>query len=138
MHAHTLSWPHSTALAERPPAPQAHYIAAAQHGAAPPLPAARAHPACRAPPKHFSSNAKSHRQYSFPQVLERGERIEVIVDKTEDLQSQADQFRRQGRDLRNKMWWQNMKMKLLIAAAVILLIIVIFSSICFSGGNRCF
>lgn len=45
-------------------------------------------------------------------MLERGERIEVIVDKTEDLQNQADQFRRQGRDLRNRMWWQNMKVRL--------------------------
>lgn len=71
------------------------------------------------------------------QVLERGERIEVIVDKTEDLQNQADQFRRQGRDLRNKMWWQNMKIKLLVAAAVVLLIIVLFSTICFAGGNNC-
>ena len=81
---------------------------------------------------------RRRRRHVCPQVLERGERIEVIVDKTEDLQSQADQFRRQGRDLRNKMWWQNMKMKLLIAAAVLLLIIVIFSSICFTGGGRCF
>ena len=69
------------------------------------------------------------------QVLERGERIEVIVDKTEDLQNQADQFRRQGRDLRNRMWWQNMKVKLLVAAVIAALVIVIFCSVCFSGGN---
>jgi Synaptobrevin len=69
------------------------------------------------------------------QVLERGERIEVIVDKTEDLQNQADQFRRQGRDLRNRMWWQNMKVKLLVCGVLVLLAIVIFCSVCFSGGN---
>lgn len=40
------------------------------------------------------------------QVLERGERIEVLVDKTEDLQNQAQRFQVQGRNLRNKMWWQ--------------------------------
>lgn len=45
------------------------------------------------------------------QVLERGEKIEVLVDKTEDLQNQAQRFQVQGRNLRNKMWWQNMKVK---------------------------
>jgi vesicle-associated membrane protein 72 len=59
------------------------------------------------------------------------------VDKTEDLQNQADQFRRQGRDLRNKMWWQNMKMKALVAAAIILLILILFFSICFGGKGNC-
>jgi hypothetical protein len=45
------------------------------------------------------------------QVLERGEKIEVLVDKTEDLQNQAQRFQVQGRNLRNKMWWENMKVK---------------------------
>ena len=44
-------------------------------------------------------------------MLERGEKIEVLVDKTEDLQNQAQRFQVQGRNLRNKMWWQNMKVK---------------------------
>jgi hypothetical protein len=48
------------------------------------------------------------------QVLERGERIEVLVDKTEDLQNQAQRFQVQGRNLRNKMWWQNMKVKVCV------------------------
>lgn len=48
-------------------------------------------------------------------MLERGEKIEVLVDKTEDLQNQAQRFQVQGRNLRNKMWWQNMKVKVRIA-----------------------
>uniref|UniRef100_A0A7S0RW97 V-SNARE coiled-coil homology domain-containing protein n=1 Tax=Chlamydomonas leiostraca TaxID=1034604 RepID=A0A7S0RW97_9CHLO len=72
---------------------------------------------------------------NIEKVLERGERIELLVDKTDDLRSQAETFQKKGRQLRNKMWWQNCKMKLVIAFAVILLAVVIFLLVCFSGGN---
>ncbi|KAK6136100.1 hypothetical protein DH2020_030148 [Rehmannia glutinosa] len=41
-------------------------------------------------------------------VLDRGEKIELLVDKTENLQFQADSFQRQGRQLRRQMWLQNL------------------------------
>ncbi|KAM7268893.1 hypothetical protein ACFE04_011059 [Oxalis oulophora] len=52
------------------------------------------------------------------QILDRGEKIELLVDKTENLQFQADSFQRQGRQLRRKMWLQNLQMKLMIGGAV--------------------
>lgn len=48
---------------------------------------------------------------------------------------QADRFHKTGRQLRSKMWWQNMKMKLIIAAIVLVLALIIFLMACFSGGN---
>jgi hypothetical protein len=39
------------------------------------------------------------------QVLARGDRIQLLVDRTEDLQAHAQQFQKQGRQLRNRMWW---------------------------------
>ena len=50
---------------------------------------------------------------------------------------QAQTFQQTGRQLRSKMWWQNMKMKLALAALVIIIIFVIFLIVCFSGRN-CF
>ena len=50
---------------------------------------------------------------------------------------QADRFHKTGRQLRSKMWWQNMKMKLIIAAIVAVLILVLVAIICLSGTNRC-
>jgi vesicle-associated membrane protein 7 len=38
------------------------------------------------------------------QVLERGERIELLVHKTDALQGQAFSFRRETRRLKNQMW----------------------------------
>lgn len=74
---------------------------------------------------------------NIEKVMERGERIDVLVDKTADLHNHAQRFQKAGRSLRNKMWWQNMKVKILVVAAVLLLALVIFLSVCFSGGN-CF
>ncbi|KAH0981224.1 hypothetical protein GBA52_008401 [Prunus armeniaca] len=38
---------------------------------------------------------------NIEKVLDRGEKIELLVDKTENLQFQADSFQRQGRQLRH-------------------------------------
>ncbi len=35
--------------------------------------------------------------------------------------SQADKFHKTGRQLRSRMWWQNMKMKLIIVGILILI-----------------
>ena len=48
---------------------------------------------------------------------------------------QADKFHKTGRQLRSKMWWQNMKMKILVVLVILILIFVIFLIVCFSGGN---
>jgi vesicle-associated membrane protein 7 len=72
---------------------------------------------------------------NIERVLERGEKIELLVDKTDNLRFQADKFHKTGRQLRSKMWWQNMKMKLIVVLIVLVLIFIIFVIVCFSGGN---
>jgi len=42
---------------------------------------------------------------NIERVLERGERLELLVDKTDGLRDQAARFRASGRALRQKMWW---------------------------------
>lgn len=41
------------------------------------------------------------------QILNRGERIELLVDKTDNMASQATAFRRGARTVRRQMWWKN-------------------------------
>ena len=96
--------------------------------------------------------------------MDRGERIELLVDKTENLQfqvhaipwlvlkaglggpcnnvpvtlyviMQADSFQRQGRELRRKMWLQNLKVKLIVGGTVLSLIVIAWIAIC--GGFKC-
>jgi len=63
--------------------------------------------------------------------------LKVLVDKTESLRYQADVFQKSGKALRNKMWWQNIKMKLLVGLILAIVIVVIFCFACFSGGKNC-
>ena len=42
---------------------------------------------------------------NIEKVLERGERIELLVDKTDGLRDAAGRFQAAGRQLRQRMWW---------------------------------
>jgi hypothetical protein len=53
-------------------------------------------------------------------VLSRGERIELLVDKTDAMSSQARAFRKRSQALRRRMWWRNTK---LIALTVLVVIV---------------
>lgn len=48
---------------------------------------------------------------------------------------QADKFHKTGRQLRSRMWWQNMKMKLIVVFILILIAVIIFCAVCFSGKS---
>ncbi|XP_019166108.1 PREDICTED: putative vesicle-associated membrane protein 726 [Ipomoea nil] len=72
---------------------------------------------------------------NIEKVLERGEKIELLVDKTEDLRSQAQDFRKQGTQIKKKLWFENMKIKLVVLAIIVALILIIVLSIC--HGFKC-
>lgn len=64
---------------------------------------------------------------NIEKVLERGERIDVLVGKAEELDHSSQVFHRQSTRLRQKMWWQDKKMCLilLLVLAVIIAAIVL-------------
>lgn len=54
------------------------------------------------------------------QILSRGERIELLVDKTDTMASQATAFRRGARTVRRSMWWKNTRiMALSVVVALV-------------------
>jgi vesicle-associated membrane protein 7 len=54
------------------------------------------------------------------QILSRGERIELLVDKTDVMAGQATAFRRGARSVRRQMWWKNAKvMALCVIVALV-------------------
>ncbi|KAB2623191.1 vesicle-associated membrane protein 726 [Pyrus ussuriensis x Pyrus communis] len=72
---------------------------------------------------------------NIEKVLDRGEKIELLVDKTDNLRSQAQDFRTQGTKMKRKMWFQNMKMKLIVVGILILIALMIYLTIC--RGFKC-
>ncbi|XP_076898540.1 putative vesicle-associated membrane protein 726 [Bidens hawaiensis] len=100
---------------------------------------------CIAHPEEIDKIAKVKAQVSevkgvmmdnIEKVLDRGEKIELLVDKTDNLRNQASDFKKQGTKMKRKMWIQNMKIKLIVAGIVLILILMVVFSIC--GNIRCF
>lgn len=94
---------------------------------------------CVENPEEISKIAKVKAQVSevkgvmmdnIEKVLDRGEKIELLVDKTENLHKQAQDFKSTGTKIRRKMWIQNMKVKLIVLSIVIALILIIVLSVC--------
>lgn len=52
---------------------------------------------------------------NIDKVLERGEKIELLVDKAENLNQQAFKFRKQSSALKSAMWMKNLKLYALVA-----------------------
>jgi len=61
-------------------------------------------------------------------LLERGERIDLLVDKTDRLGGSARDFRVRSRGLKRQMWWKNVKLMGLLALVVILIVLTIVMS----------
>jgi hypothetical protein len=47
-------------------------------------------------------------------ILQRGERLDLLVDKTDTLAGQAYAFRRGARNVRRQQWWKNMRIMMLM------------------------
>jgi len=48
---------------------------------------------------------------NIEKVLERGERIEILDDKTDSLNQASFVFKKRSTALRRAMWWKNQKLR---------------------------
>jgi vesicle-associated membrane protein 4 len=58
-------------------------------------------------------------------VSQRGENLDSLQDKTDNLAVSAQGFRRGANRVRKDMWWKDMKMRVCLVICVIVLLIVI-------------
>lgn len=58
-------------------------------------------------------------------VSQRGERLDSLQDKTDNLAVSAQGFRRGANRVRKQMWWKDMKMRVCLVICVIVLLVVI-------------
>ncbi len=56
---------------------------------------------------------------NLDRILQRGERIDLLVTKTEELQSNAIEFRKTSTTLKRHFWWQNVKMWIIVGICVV-------------------
>ena len=70
-------------------------------------------------------------------VLERGDRIDTLVDRTRDLTVTSGSFKRKSRTLRKNLCWANMKMKLLVIVLVLAFLYLVSASFCGVALDDC-
>ncbi|XP_062869854.1 vesicle-associated membrane protein 8 [Trichomycterus rosablanca] len=58
-------------------------------------------------------------------VLERGERLDDLIEKTDDLQATADSFQKTTVRVARKYWWRNTKMMIIIGVVVLVIVVLI-------------
>ncbi|KAI2617162.1 synaptobrevin [Hypoxylon sp. NC1633] len=69
-------------------------------------------------------------------VSQRGERLDNLQDKTDNLAVSAQGFRRGANRVRKQMWWKDMKMRMcLIAGIIILILVIVIPSVLASQGK---
>ncbi|XP_062268886.1 vesicle-associated membrane protein 8 isoform X2 [Platichthys flesus] len=58
-------------------------------------------------------------------VLERGDRLDELVRKTDDMQASADSFQKTSTRVARKYWWKNIKLMIIIGIIVLIIVILI-------------
>ena len=75
---------------------------------------------------------------NIEKVLERGEKIELLVDKTDRLNQQAFRFESTSRNLRRHLYWRRVRNIGILSVFVLIVIFILVAQGC--GGfdfNRC-
>ncbi|KAI3986074.1 hypothetical protein MKX01_039156 [Papaver californicum] len=67
---------------------------------------------------------------NIDKVVDRGEKIDILSEKAADLNSNAQEYKKKGTQLRRKLWYQNMKIKLVVLAVLLILVLIIWLSVC--------
>lgn len=78
------------------------------------------------------ADVKSTMVQNIENLLERGEKIELLVDRTEQLQTSSFMFESSSRNLRRTMFWRQMRCYVGTGCAAAFLIFVATASLC--GG----
>jgi len=68
--------------------------------------------------------------HNVEQILSRGERIELLVDKTNDFAAQAHMFRRGARNVRRQQFWRNQKIMFLSVVIALFFFYLILADFC--------
>jgi len=83
-------------------------------------------------------NVRGIMTQNIERVLERGERIDLLVDKTDRLGVSARDFRLRSKTLRRRMWWKNVKLMVMLGFVILFLVYLFVGFGCgLPGWQRC-
>ncbi|KAK1276519.1 Vesicle-associated membrane protein 711 [Acorus gramineus] len=67
---------------------------------------------------------------NIDKVLDRGDRLELLVDKTSHMQGNTLRFRKQARRFRNTVWWRNVKLMIMLIVLLLIIIYIVLAFVC--------
>lgn len=67
---------------------------------------------------------------NIDKVLERGDRLELLVDKTANMQTNTLHFRKQTRRFRTTVWWRNVKLTIVLILLLLVIVYVVLAFVC--------
>ncbi|PWN94517.1 synaptobrevin [Tilletiopsis washingtonensis] len=73
---------------------------------------------------------------NLQKVSERGEGLNDLQGKTDNLAVSAQGFRRGANRVRKQMWWKDMKMRIIIIVGIIILLCIIIIPIVVKTSNK--
>lgn len=84
------------------------------------------------------SQVKDVMVQNIERVLERGDRIDILVDKSNNLNNAAFAFRKRSTALKRQYWWRNQKLMIMMVFAALMLVYLVISSACgFPTWSKC-
>ena len=66
---------------------------------------------------------------NIDKVIERGERLDDLNERTENLNARAGEFQTVSTRLKRKLWWQNVKLWIILIIIVLVILAVIIVAI---------
>jgi len=72
---------------------------------------------------------------NLERVLQRGERLELLTDRSDDLITESALFHRHARALRWRLAWGDARTKLAAAAVVLLVVLLVLLLVCALRGG---
>ncbi len=79
------------------------------------------------------SELRSELVETMDHLLQRNDHIGLLVDRADELASQAQMFHREARNFRSRVWWRGFRAQLCLCT-VMTVVLVVGCSIVFCGG----
>ncbi|GLT65857.1 hypothetical protein SLA2020_382610 [Shorea laevis] len=67
---------------------------------------------------------------NIEKVLDRGDRLALLVEKTTSFQGSAVRFKRHSRRFKNTLWWRNVKLTFSLVFVLLIIVYVVLAFLC--------
>ena len=74
---------------------------------------------------------------NLEKLLERGEKIEILVKKSDTMVDLSRDMKEKATKVKRKMWWRNVKMYIIIGFLALIVIYIILGLICGFDFKKC-